>query len=323
MNQETRPDLNLNELHDAAKARWIRTERVRVPWAVRLAAAVNWSVLVVALAAFGLSAAHTISVFSIISPGVAWLAPVMIELGLAYAALRIKLNAIHAERTSRSLIVVVFLLTVAAFASNLAGGLTAAVLSGDIAPLSGGSIIDQFASLPLMVQAGLLTAVLMAFIVPAVSIVAGEGVAALFFDTKRRDADWIEERWREVAADRLYRMVFVRLNGNGLPARDAARVARQEVRGYLGSGITPDKAPEMPALSAETSVIIATPENAGMSDDTVPQPDTPRRSKGDAVAQLEALYGSLSGEIPSASEIIRRTGLPKSTVYDWLKKRRP
>ena len=174
-----------------------------------------------------------------------------------------------------------------------------------------------------MVQAGLLTAVLMAFIVPAVSIVAGEGVAALFFDTKRRDADWIEERWREVAADRLYRMVFVRLNGNGLPARDAARVARQEVRGYLGSGITPDKAPELPALSAETSVIVTTPENAGMSDDAVPQPDAPRRSKGDAVAQLEALYGSLSGEIPSASEIIRQTGLPKSTVYDWLKKRRP
>lgn len=226
--------MNIQEVHTEVRSKWIAEEAPSVPVAVRFGSVVDWSIMLVWIAAFVLSAAHTVRVFGIIAPGVAGMAPVMIEVGLSYVAFRAKKDAAYGRQQGKAGITLIVLLVLAAFVSNLVGGLVEAQSSaGQISNLSGQDVFDQFQTLPMTVQGGLIVAILMAFIVPAVSIVAGESVAAHLFDTRRGETDFIEQRWREVEREFLYRAVFAKLNGDGLPAKEAARIAQAEVRAYL------------------------------------------------------------------------------------------
>lgn len=294
-------DINLHELYESERARWIRSERPRRSPRDLIAASVPYWIIIVGLSLFLLSAPHTAGVFEQLTPGFGFIAPLGVEFGLLYSAFRRRLDT----KLPPMLHALQILFFVTGVLVNSIGSFTSVMQSIGLSGMSFTDLGARFGTLPAISQVALIMSVLAGFIVPIGALAAGEGIA--FLVLRKDEQDYVERRWKAVAQERLYRILFVKLNGSGLPAQDAARLARNEVRGLLESGSRTKKTTE-PGI----------PEKAG---NTGRAPDAPKRTRGDAVAVLDEMFAGHSGKLPAASEIIRQSGLPKSTVYDWLKKR--
>lgn len=227
-------EINWEELHSEAKSRWLETERPRRSMRDVVSASVPWWILIVGLGLFFLSAPHTAGVFDQLTPGWGMVAPLTVEFGLLYAAFRRKVS----DAMPPMLGLLQWLLFVTAVLVNGAGAFGAVVSSAGIAGLSFAEISARYITFPAISQAALIMAALSAVIVPVGAVAAGEGVASLVL--QHRGGSFIESRWREVEREVLYRALFSKLNGDGLPPNEAAKLAKREVKGYLGAGIKPE-----------------------------------------------------------------------------------
>ncbi len=227
--------LDIEVIYRQERTRWLREEAPHKSVRDIITESVPYWIILVALVLFGLSAPHTASVFSDLTPGWGWIAPVGVEFGLLYTAFQRRLAKAQQQKvplTSWSLEILLFL---TAMLVNGAGSFTSVVAATGLDDLSFSEIADHFGQLPATSQAALIMAVLSAFIIPIGTLVAGEGLAALALE-RHFTADFRAQRWQEVEFVTIYRAVFVRYLQQGLQEREARQRAITEVRGYLGKG---------------------------------------------------------------------------------------
>src|SRR5258706_6595826 len=80
--------INIEQIYRQERQRWLREEAPRKSLRDRISDSVPYSIIVVALVLYGLSAPHTASVFDKLTSGWAWIAPIGVEFGLLYTAFR-------------------------------------------------------------------------------------------------------------------------------------------------------------------------------------------------------------------------------------------
>src|SRR5262249_29657227 len=142
-----------------------------------LDSSIPWWILIISVASFALSAQHTVSVFSQITP-IAGLAPFLVEFTLLWGAFsRIKAKANKAP-TPRFTIVMAGLAFAMSILVNLVGAITFIQASSGISNLSLSAVGAQFGTLPTLTQAALLASPLFALFIPGTAILGGEGIAA-------------------------------------------------------------------------------------------------------------------------------------------------
>jgi hypothetical protein len=312
-------EFNMREIEAEAYQIWRQERAPKRSTRDLFEASVPYWIVIVGVGLYLLSAPHTAGVFNDLTPGWGGVAPLVVEFGLLYAAFRRKVARGDNDGVPPMLTALQALLFITAVLVNGAGAFTAVVKSAGIGALSFTEIGNQFTSFPATTQASLVMSLLAAFIVPIGALAAGEGFATLILS--RRAGSFLEQHWRAARQEMLYQTLYSKVNGAGLPAMEAAKLARSEVRGYLSPGrklaaTAPGAENEDTGNSPENAGI---PENSGIPNYTGLANGSKKRSKGEAIKQLESLYGELSGELPPVAEIVQRTGIGKSTVYEWVK----
>jgi hypothetical protein len=118
---------------------------------------------------------------------------------------------------------------------NGAGAFSSVIAAVNLESLSFSSIVEEFGNLPATSQAGLVMALLSAFIIPIGALVAGDGLATLALE-RRTSSNAKEQAWEEVAFTVVYRALYGRYLQQGVAQMVARQKALGEVRGYLGNG---------------------------------------------------------------------------------------
>src|SRR5260221_3595403 len=227
--------ISVEAIYRQERQRWMREEAPRRSLRDIIGGSVPYWIILVALVLYGLSAPHTASIFDKLTPGWGWIAPIGVEFGLLYTAFRRRVARFASEKVTWTLWLLELLLFLTAMLVNGAGAFTSVVSAIDLQQLSFTALADQFGALPATSQAGIVMAVLSAFIIPIGALVAGEGLALLVVE-RRNGLNLREAEWREVALLTTYRAMFVRYLHSGLPDRDAKLKAMAEVKGYLSAG---------------------------------------------------------------------------------------
>ncbi len=227
--------IDMDMLERAARTRWLKESAPRASLGELLGRAVPYFVIVTFLAGYTLSAPHTSAVLDMLTPGFGFVAPVMVELSLIYAAFARRRAKLQGEQPGAVVAVLRWLMFGVAVVTNLAGGLSQLVEHAAVDGMSAGAVWAEFDSLPLVVQAGFLMAIFMAVVIPVTCEVAGHGVAELAFGRRTTD-NRLDDAWAQVAFEHMARLAYVQLMRAGQGPDDARRLAVQTVRGYLAAG---------------------------------------------------------------------------------------
>ncbi len=200
--------------------------------------------IIIALVMLALSFSHTVAMFDKITPGLGWVAPFGVEFTLIYASFRRKRAERRGLGTPWFLWVLVGVMFFTAIIVNGAGALSAATTATGIQKLSFSAITEQFGGMEILTQVALILAILAAFIIPLGTVVAGEGLAALFFD---RDvaSDALDQRWSEVEFHELRKAYFAAYTKRGVKPGEAKRQASMLASGFL------DRSQPLPASQTE------------------------------------------------------------------------
>lgn len=224
--------IDIAEVYRTEKQRWMKTEAPRRGFREIVAASVPYWIILVAVCLYLLSAPHTAAIFSMITPGFGVVAPLAVEFGLLFTSFSRKLAASAQAKTEWAIFVLEGLFFMTAVLVNGAGAFTNVVMAIHLDTLSFDEIWARFRVLPATSQAGLLMAVMSAFIIPVGAMVAGGAFAKLVLD-RSASTDHRETRWQEVEVTVIYRAVYTRYTMLNVPAAEARKLAEDAVRGYF------------------------------------------------------------------------------------------
>src|SRR5258705_6049141 len=171
--------INVEAIYRQERQRWMREEAPRRSLRDMIAGSVSYWIILVALVLYGLSAPHTASIFDKLTPGWHWIAPIGVEFGLLYTALRRRVARFASEKVTWTLWLPEVLLFLTAMLVNGAGAFTSVVSAMNLDRLSFAALAEQFGALPATSQAAIVMAVLSAFFIPIRALGAGEGLALL------------------------------------------------------------------------------------------------------------------------------------------------
>lgn len=236
------PSIDIEAIRLETKRCWKEANREQQGVLAIIDKTVPGWLIVIAVVMYLLSAPHTAAMFDKITPGWGWTAPAGVEFGLVYVAFRRKRSEKRHLKTPWSSWFMVVLLFITSIVVNGAGALSAAVQATGIQELSYAQLADRFGTLPLLTQVALFLVILAALIIPLGTTVAGEGLAALFFD---RDvaSDDLDKRWAEVEYHELRKAFFTAYTRAGMRPGDAKRQATVIASGF----IMRDEIPALPA----------------------------------------------------------------------------
>jgi len=214
-----------------AKKDWERDFKRAITTEQKIGHTMPWWLIIVAVCFFALSAPHTYAIFNRLTPGWGLAGPFAVEFGLLYVAFR-RQQLQEKEKLTAITKLLWWLLGATSVIVNGAGSLMAVVsTTRDIDGLSFGAIINQFTELPAASQAGLILVPIAAIIIPAGTVVAGEGVAALIRQRQQRGNERATQ-WHEEQA----RVEFIALRdaaiAEGLTPKRAIRWAT-DITGYV------------------------------------------------------------------------------------------
>jgi hypothetical protein len=229
---------------------------------------IPWWVLIIAIGFFILSASHTANVFTLITPGAGWIAPVPIEVGLLYVAFRRKFAERDNQKVPGSLRSLNWLLFITAILVNAAGGLFETVKSVNVENLPFADLLARYGTLPLTAQAALIVALLAALIVPIGAAVAGEGLASLVFD-RQHHGETLDEKWDQVRGSIEREELYKFFTAQGVTPGKAGQLADNYVKFNSSKQIPENKpnsasdAPDQPDKSADKKSEVAKPRQKG------------------------------------------------------------
>lgn len=314
------PPIDIDTIRAETQRRWKESNQQQRGLLSLIEKSVPGWLILIAAVMYLLSAPHTAGMFDKITPGWGWVAPLGVEFALVYAAFRRKRSERRHLRTPFTLWAMVVLMFVTSIAVNGAGALSAAVTTTGIQDYSLSQIHEKFGTLPVLTQVALALVALAALIIPLGTTVAGEGLAALFYD---RDVaiDDLDKRWVEVEFHELRKAFFTAYMRAGMRSGDAKRQAS-----VVASGFVEASTAERPQLSAGAE-IRALPEPS-----TVSAMDTPRivRSQSrtkktpaavDARANVRRyLDGHPEASAMSVRQLASAVGVSKSLAAEELSK---
>lgn len=183
-----------------ARAAWERRQRELIPLQEKIGLSVPWWLVIVAGVFFALSVPHTAQTFEIITPAVGYVAPLGIEFGILYTSFyKRQLRAIP-RAVPWSVLILEVLLFLVAIIVNGVGTLQAVAASAGLHKQSVADVVRSFGDFSATRQVALVLVPMAALIIPIGTMVAGEGLAALFLEQHER-RDSLDERWRAVSAE--------------------------------------------------------------------------------------------------------------------------
>lgn len=247
---ESQNQINPEIIVAKRKAQWIKEVSKTISIQERIATSVPWWLIIIAAAAFALSAGHTAGMISKLSE-VGYLAPAMIEFGLLWAAFARVLAKQGRFVVTIALRLLEIIFICMAVAANFAGSLSSVAIQNGIDKLSFAAIWDRLSFLPVTAQFEFFLVPLFALAIPVVTWVAGEGLAALFLD-RRKAGSLLEEKWREVELEEVRRALYAELINRQMPSREARQLAESMATAYTVSRIKL-KDVQRPQLSATVS----------------------------------------------------------------------
>lgn len=285
--------VNVAVIRAEARAAWENDAKQKTGVQERIGASVHWWLVIVAAVFFALSAPHTAAIFNAITPVVGMIAPLGVEFGLLYAAFRRKKATETSENVPKTLWAMEVLLIIVSFAVNGAGAATAAMHGAGLEELSLAQVMDRFGALPFPTQVILFIAVLSAFFIPVGTLVAGEGLAALFLE-RRAGGGLLELKWQKDGA----RVEFAALQAAALMAGATPAKAAQWANGIVNGGVSLAVAPLVAPASDSVAIVRLSDlsdSDASGQNQTVRQSDS--RTKSDAAPRrVAAARGDKPGE---------------------------
>jgi hypothetical protein len=231
-----------------ARADWEHEQQRRIPFQERIGLTVPWWLIIVAAVFFTLSIPHTAKTFAIITPTFGYVAPLGVEFGLLYTSFRRR----QLNKITFSIAALEVLLFVVAIIVNGVGTLQAVADNAGLHQQSVSQVLSSFGQMSATRQVALVLVPLAALIIPIGTMVAGEGLASLFLETRER-RDTLDDRWQVVAPDvEFYALRDAAINRGIDPQRAntwAAQIARNKgvrgVRRTLTDGIRSGQEPEI------------------------------------------------------------------------------
>jgi hypothetical protein len=210
-----------------ARETWEREQRKRIPLQERIGLSVPWWLVIVAGVFFALSIPHTAQTFAIITPAVGYVAPLGVEFGLLYTSFRKRqLRSIAKESVPRSVLLLEVLLFVVAIGVNGVGTLQAVASDAGLRDQSIREVISSFGDMSATRQVALMMVPMAALIIPIGTMVAGEGLAALFLENRERRQTF-DEQWRMVRVEVEFEALRDAALAKGIEPKEAIRWAAQ------------------------------------------------------------------------------------------------
>jgi len=254
--------INVQVVRAEARAAWEEHTAKRIGVQEKIGASVHWWLVIVAAVFFALSAPHTAAIFNSITPVVGMIAPLGVEFGLLYAAFRRKKATETQERVPKTLWAMEMLLIIVSFAVNGAGAATAAMHGVGLEALSLADLVGRYGSLPFPTQVILLIAVLSAFFIPIGTLVAGEGLAALFLE-RRSGGSTLDQRWKEEGSKVEFSALQAAAMHIGVTPAAAAKWASSVVGGGASLAVAP-----LSATLSDQVLSVRPPETDNETDKT-------------------------------------------------------
>lgn len=245
------PSIDLANIRASAKQRWLSERKARSTFLDRVENSVPWWLIVIALTIFALSASHTIETFNLITPGLAVVAPLFVELGLLYTAFHRKKSRKSGEEVGLINWLFEIMLFMVAVGVNAVGSWNMIVTALGIDNLPFDKIMAGYSQMPSKQAAALLLVPAAAVIIPVGAVAVGEGLSKLIFERKQQ-TDTTEQDWIVAAPEYLYPVFFDALIAAGETPAKAAGLAER----YAGA------APKKQTFSKLVSSEPVTPETA-------------------------------------------------------------
>jgi hypothetical protein len=251
MNENQYP--NVAEVRATARATWEQRASKHLSLTDRVDQTVSWWLVAIALVFFLLSAPHTARVFNMLTPWLGYVAPIGVEFGLLFVAYHRKQSQVARVKVSATIWTLAGLLFATSIIVNGAGSFVAVVdANKTLQDLSLSALLGRFGGLPAQSQVALVLVPIAALIIPIGTVVAGEGLAALFLERKQTGG-LLDERWQLVSAEVEYLALRDAAISQGIPPGKAARWASQ-ISGY--------GKPATRSATSETHVTPETPRRA-------------------------------------------------------------
>jgi len=231
MNTDVSQYPNVAEVRATARATWEQRASKHLSLTDRVDQTVSWWLVAIALVFFLLSAPHTARVFNMLTPYLGYVAPIGVEFGLLFVAYHRKRAQVARVRVSATIWTLAGLLFATSIIVNGAGSFVAVVdANKTLQDLSLSALLGRFGGLPAKNQVALVLVPIAALIIPIGTVVAGEGLAALFLERKQTGG-LLDERWQLVSAEVEYLALRDAAISQGIPPGKAARWAAQ-ISGY-------------------------------------------------------------------------------------------
>lgn len=295
------PAIDIDAIRAETKRRWKASNQDQRGFLALIDKTVPGWLIIIAMVMYALSAPHTASMFEKITPGWGWVSPLGVEFGLVYVAFRRKRSEKRHLKTPWSSWIMVILLFITSIVVNGAGALSAAVTATGITDLSFIQVVQQFGTFPVLTQVAFLLVILAALIIPLGTTVAGEGLAALFFDRDLASDD-LDKRWVEVEYHELRQAFFTAYTRAGMRPGEAKRQAS-----VLASGFLEHNQPEPIPTEIPATVPSRPTGTPGQPED---QPPGQPKSKRDQARDILAANPELSQL--SYRQLEARTGIDKN-----------
>lgn len=224
--------MNIEALHAQAKANWKASQQKQKGTLALIEASIPYWVILLAVGLLVLSAPHTAEIFNRLSPWAGVFAPLVIEFGLLFTALRRKYDRAAKVSTSKTFQILEGLCFVSAMIVNAAGAFVWVASGAGLEKLPLGEMVSQWSTLPALSQVSLILVVFNALMIPIGTVVAGEAVAALIFERSHGN-DELETAWKAVELEQIYRTIFQQLISEGLTPSRAQKKAASLARSTL------------------------------------------------------------------------------------------
>lgn len=296
--------INVSEVRASAYAAWQSKHRFHFDLLHFADQNVPYTLVIIGVAIFLLSAPHTIAMFNLVIPGMGNVAPFLLEFGLIYTAFDRMYRDLKERPSRRLTLFLEIVLFTASVTVNLAGSLQAAIQGAGLTTQSAGDILKALGTLPIVAQIALFLAVLDAVLIPLAAIMVGAGIAELPALSGRKESA-LANLWRNEGPNVLYVAFYDAI----ISQVGDARIAKAMANNLSNAEFSRVKTAEMPKVPETPGVVPAKSAN----------------SKGDAKRLLDGLYASNSELVQYKAdrimEILKAQGTPvgKSAVYDWLK----
>jgi hypothetical protein len=317
--------LNITAIRDETRHKWLTDRRKEMQSSHKkrtlqdyVGSSVPYWLVLIAAVFYLLSAPHTAATFDTLTPGWGWAAPIGVEFGLLFVAFRRKQTKPTAYRGLRWLLILTAILV------NGAGSFSAVM---DRVGLQGASFIKlatDFYQLPALAVVSLMLVPMMALIIPIGTEVVGHGLAEFVLAQELFTAQDIErekvlridleQQWKQIERDELYRAFFDALIRQGeTPGR-----AENKAKAFLKGVIITNEQPQLPASGLPQTIA-----DSGLLADEADSSGQTRLRKGEAKQRFEALIQSdpafVRDPLTSVDDLALRLGVGRSTAGELRK----